>query len=415
MSATGGVELDSANPFIVHRRQLDVHAYALAQGLGDDDYIALVEQTDARIKAVDGVGFVTTPMSQLDLSAELGGSGAVWAKIETGAVGRSHKARHLFGLALRLLIDEAGLDREPSESPDLAIASCGNAAIGAAVVARALKRRLRVFVPSAADPVVINELDGLNADITRCPRDPAVAGDPCVVALDAAIAQGAQAFTVQGPRCPDVLDGGRTLGLELAAQLDELTVVPASIYIQIGGGALAGAVMDGLERAWPGRSLPRFHPVQARDAHPYVAGWRRIAAAVLANPPGDGPDTDRGMAAALSSRLARGEIDATLNEHRALMTAWPDPPESVASGILDDVTYDWVPVMRHQIATGGWPILVDESVFSAAAVVAAAQASPPPDETGAAGLAGLLQHHRDRSEQGPVAEPAVVILTGAAR
>ena len=45
----------------------------------------------------------------------------------------------------------------PARAP-LAIASCGNAALAAAVVARAADRRLRVFIPPDADPAVVARL-----------------------------------------------------------------------------------------------------------------------------------------------------------------------------------------------------------------------------------------------------------------
>jgi cysteine synthase len=411
----------AVNPFIEYRHHLDVHARALESGLDDRAYIDLVTRLDEEVRAVAGVGFAVTPVVELDLTP-VGDLPPVMAKVETGAVGGSHKARHLFGLALRTLIDEAN-QSSPTAPPDLAIASCGNAAIGAAIVAKAIKRDLQVFVPEDADPVVIDQLDRLGAGVAICPRDPSTTGDPCIHALDATVAGGAQAFTVQGPRCPEVIDGCRTLGLELATQLDEVGIDPASIYIQIGGGALATAVMDGLARAWPSRRLPRLHPVQARAAHPYVAGWRRIVRSLAAD---EGralaPEApDRQLAEQIAPLMAgrsRHELEALLGRQAALMTPWPDPPHSVASGILDDITYDWLTVAAHQSTTGGWPVLVEEATFALAASLAADQVSgraPAPDETGAAGLAGLIQHHRGPDELGPVAGPAVVLLTGAAR
>ncbi|MCP4227861.1 MAG: PLP-dependent lyase/thiolase [Actinomycetia bacterium] len=417
----------SVNPFVEYRHHLDVYTRALDRGLSDEAYVELVTNLNEKVEAADGVGFTVTPLVELDLASEGAGAGPVGAgagpvtaKVETGAVGGSHKARHLFGLVLHYLIEDKA-STETSSTRDLAIASCGNAAIGAAIVAKATMRRLQVFVPSNADQAIMDRLDGLGAKITVCPRDPSSIGDPCITALDDAIANGAQAFTVQGPRCPAVIDGCRTLGLELATQLDDASINPASIYIQIGGGALATAVMDGLGRAWPNRRLPRLHPVQARAAHPFVAGWRRVVRSLL------GPDdpgeevSDWELAQFFNPLVAdkdRVEVSALLAGRSELMTPWPDPPHSVASGIIDDVTYDWLTLATHQSTTGGWPILVDEPTFSTAAVLAGDQISPPlprPDETGAAGLAGLIEHHQAHSQDGGVDEPAVVLLTGAAQ
>ena len=61
----------------------------------------------------------------------------MWVKDETGNVSGSHKGRHLMGVLIQLaVIERLGLAR-PGRRRDLAIASCGNAALAAAVVAGA--------------------------------------------------------------------------------------------------------------------------------------------------------------------------------------------------------------------------------------------------------------------------------------
>ena len=70
------------------------------------------------------------------------------------------------------------------------------------------------------------------------------------------------------------------------------------------------------------------------------------------------------------------------------MTPWPDP-HSLADGILDDETYDWLGVFDAIGATGEAPIVAAESDIVAAhelAHSAGFDVSP----TGSAGLAGLL-------------------------
>ena len=37
-----------------------------------------------------------------------------------------------------------------------------------------------------------------------------------------------------------------------------------------------------------------------------------------------------------------------------------EAPRSIAHGILDDETYDWVAVVEGMLKTGGWPLVVDE-------------------------------------------------------
>jgi len=424
------------NPYIEYRKHLDVYHYAQQQGVSDSDYVKLVEELDSQVAALWGSGFSQTPLIDLQLdSVEQSGPvvGSVLAKVETGNVSGSHKARHLFGLVIRHAIDHTDRANQP-----LAIASCGNAALAAAVVAGATGYDLQVFVPESADPAVLEQLDRFGAHINVCSRAPGVDGDPCLATMLERVDAGAEAFTVQGPICPDSIDGARTLGLELAAQLDEREVWPDHIWIQIGGGALATAVLDGLARAIndpgrtggtgeaPGRAdrrLPRLHPVQARSAHPYIAGWQRISAVLYERfeVSAEAPPADQAqqLAEAVAAAAAEGGqpvaayLSVLLEEQAALMTTWPGEPHSVASGILDDLTYDWRTVMAHQIATGGWPVSVDESTFVNAAKAVEAQATPPPDETGAAGLAGLL--HAAQAASFDRSALHVVLLTGMRR
>lgn len=370
------------NPFVAYREHLDTYQQAIQLGVSDADYVELVEEANAAIAEVDGVSFVQTPLDQVTIDGR-----TLAVKIETGAVGGSHKARHLFGLLIGLLVSERVNPNHAA--PELAIASCGNAALGAAVVARSANRPLRVFVPTDANVAVLERLEALDALVEVCEREPGEAGDPCVARLQSAIAAGANPFTVQGTLAPASIDGCRTLGLELASQLTAAHISATDLYIQIGGGALATATMDGLLRG--GYALPRLHPVQARAAHPYVAAWNKISHLVKGS-------------------LTREEATVLVAEHASAMEPWPEPPSSVAHGILDDITYDWQTVAVHQIVSGGYPILVDESQFVTATAALASQVSPAPDETGAASVAGWMADRRR-----PADAVSVALITGARR
>ena len=96
--------------------------------------------------------------------------------------------------------------------------------------------------------------------------------------------------------------------------------------------------------------------------------------------------------------------------HRSTyMWAWEDEPHSVATGILDDETYDWLALVEAMLTTGGWPVVVDEATLLEANAMSGSGA----DETGTAGLAGLIQLRR----HGVVAddERAVVLFSGLRR
>ncbi len=140
--------------------------------------MGLVRELDAAVARVDGQGFVTTPLVDAPVLAEHAGlaSGGVWVKDETGNVSGSHKARHLMAVMLELRVAETLGAADPAAP--LAIASCGNAALAAAVVARAADRRLLVFVPPDAELPVLARLADLGASVEVCPRLPGQSGDP---------------------------------------------------------------------------------------------------------------------------------------------------------------------------------------------------------------------------------------------
>lgn len=95
------------------------------------------------------------------------------------------------------------------------------------------------------------------------------------------------------------------------------------------------------------------------------------------------------------------------------MWPWDPAPRSIAYGILDDETYDWLAVIRAMLATGGQPLLVDDRQLTRAASLACDRIGIPADETGAAGLAGVLELHR-RGELRST-DRLAVLLTGSHR
>jgi len=335
--------LDHANPMVSYGPRLAWWTFARSHGMTEAACVALTEE-------VAGAFAVTPTAPNAGLAGALGAD--VWVKDETGGVGGSHKARHLVGILLHLRAAAAlGLGSRPR--PSLAIASCGNAAIAAATLAAGSGWPLRVFVPEWASATVLTHLEALGAVITVCPRrgeDPP--GDPALHRFREAVAGGAVPFSVQGPENALCLDAGRTIGWELAA------AVPLDrVLLQVGGGALAACAGWGLG---PG---VRLDTVQVEGCAPLARAWWRAADANL--PP-----------AAIGAHWAR------------LMTPWSEP-RSVADGILDDETYDWLGDVEVMRASGGRPIVVPEEAVVRAHELALATGIPV-SATGAAGLAGLL-------------------------
>lgn len=121
--------------------------------------------------------------------------------------------------------------------PPLAISSCGNAAIAAATLAAAVNWPIDVFIPQWADGIVVDTLTKLGARIHRSPRrDNDLPGDPTVLRFREAVTAGAIPFSVQGPENALCLDGGRTIGWEMAEQLRAENLLHlTAVYVQVGG------------------------------------------------------------------------------------------------------------------------------------------------------------------------------------
>jgi threonine synthase len=385
------VTSDSENPFVRYRSLL--HAYQQWRSAGRDDgsFAALVDELDDKVAAVEGHGFRRTPLVRHDaLDAAVGAR--VWVKDETGNVSGSHKGRHLFGLMILIRVAER-LDRARTAA-SLAIASCGNAALAAAVVAAAAGRRLEVFIPVDADASVVERLAALGATLTVCPRPVGATGDPCYQRFLAAVEAGAIPFGCQGPDNGLAVEGGATLAWETAEALAAAGVAPDRLTVQVGGGALASGCALGLGEAVALGVLarrPALDTVQTAGGYPLARAWAAVAERIREG--GGGPAEALRHAAHHRSRY---------------MWPWATTPVSVASGILDDETYDWLAVVRAMATTGGSVVVVDEAALAEANRLARTATGIDVDHTGSAGLAGLLMRP-------PVPDTDVVVVFSGVR
>ncbi len=388
------------NPFIAFRHSMYSYAWSMGQGLRDEDYIKALRNVDSMLETMSAPLFRFTPLKRSE-------SLNVWFKDETGNVAGSHKARHLLGLAQHFdSVERSGKTKGVSigtRQKPLAIASCGNAALAAAVIAHATGRILRVFIPTSAEAVVVDELKRLGAEIVPCERgDDSPPGDPCFHAFQAAVEAGAVPFTCQGSENGLTIDGGMTLGFELAQQLTEANVQLDHLFLQVGGGALGSSTCQALRRTQAeGASLPAIHAVQTRGCQPLVRAWRQLASDLKDKLPGGTQvhlQEDQRLARWLHEHYD-GDIaetiflDAKHNRSR-YMRPVDRPLSSIADGILDDETYDWFVLCRAMIETGGWPVVVAEDDLRWARAAASAANDRPVSATGAAGLAGVRAARR---------------------
>lgn len=355
-------DLSSSNPFIRYRRRMAWWAFARANGMDD------AATVDLATHVADG--FAMTPLERHEAISRAAGV-EVWAKDETGALAGSHKARHLASIMLHLRVAER-LGLLP-ERPPLAISSCGNAALAASTLAARERWPIRVFVPTWMDPAFGAGLDALGAEVNRCDRTTAP-GDPAMAGFRAAVVDGAIPFSVQGPVNAWCLDGGRTIGWEIAEQIAAHRIEPRAVYVQVGGGAFASCLGAGLEHRVP------LVAVQTEGCAPLAAALVRA----------DGYDHPE-------------------RHWSEVMVPWEDP-SSLADGILDDETYDWIGVRRAVRASGGRAVVAPESMVVAAHDTMVT-AGPPTSPTGSAGVAGLLTD----AARGRVEGPVVVVLSGVER
>jgi threonine synthase len=420
---------DSAdpNPFIRYRSRLYSYYVATSRGISDDDYVGIVQRLDARIGTVDGRGFHITPFRRCDrLSTRLGfgPAGGVFVKDETGNVSGSHKARHLMGIMLYLeVLERLGLAPRPSDrrrtvgshqfpatdhSPQptdhrtLAIASCGNAALAAAVVAQAAGRPLEVFVPSSAESATVARLRRLGAHVSVCERRPGERGDPSYLRFQEAVASGVLPFSVQGSDNGLTIEGGETLAWEI---VDALGVTRIDrLIVQVGGGALASACVQGFRETLAFGTidrLPRVHAVQTEGGHPLARAYGLVAERLRPH-------------ATSTAAVIREEIRFARTHRSQFMWPWESEPRSAARGILDDETYDWAAVVEGMLLSGGHPIVVDEPTLETANALARDATSVNVDHTGSAGLAGLLKLMQGPNPPSPD-ERVVVIFSGVRR
>jgi threonine synthase len=256
-------------------------------------------------------------------------------------------------------------------------------------------------VPTWADPVVLDRLEALGARIEVCAREEGLPGDPAYHALRRALASGAVPFTAQGPDNGLTIEGGETLGYEMVSTLRRAGASIDRLVVQVGGGALGSSLIRAFEDAAlleaPER-LPRIHAVQAEGGHPLERAYARVRDRIGGEP------TPAGIVDAM----------AHARTHRSgFMWPWEDEPKSVATGILDDETYDWAAVVAGMLATDGSPVVVAEETLEEANRFARDATGIDVDHTGSAGLAGLMDL-AGRGEIGPQ-ERVAVLFTGIRR
>lgn len=213
---------------------------------------------------------------------------------------------------------------------------------------------------------MVSRLKELGARISVCARQGGEAGDPCFLRFREAVQAGAIPFGVQGTENGLAVEGARTLAFEMAEGFAVARQAPEAVFVQVGGGALASALGQGLALAAAAGLIakaPRLIAVQTAGCAPLDRAWRKMA----------------------DARLAEA------GQHRSrFMWPWESVPHSIAHGILDDETYDWLEIVKAMQQTGGRSLVVDEETLARANELGRRLTGIPASATGTAGLAGLM-------------------------
>jgi threonine synthase len=408
----------SRQTFDLLRQSISAHRL-----LGHDRYRRVLERVSEQLLRMEGLDFKVTPLTEAPaLASVLGRTGRLWIKDETGNVTGSHKGRHL--MATLLFLEALRELKGESLKKVLAIYSCGNAALGASAVARAGGYELHAFVPDDVDPAVTAMLMERRARVERIPRSTTGAGDPCYVAFREAINEkGWVPFACAGNDNWSNIEGGATLGWELVLQLLEASHAIESAVVQVGGGALARAIAQAVEEAFRMgmiAAMPRIHACQPEGGFPFVRAYH-LALLEIARAGGLAFDLRYDRAAEPKAQLAqlraftRTHLDqvrqtaefARLNFDAPAVQSvlkvllrqpgrfmWPwdgGAPRSLAHGILDDMTYDWYPLLGAVLRTGGQAAILTEDDLRRAYTLAQHHTGIRVCPTGSAGLAGLIR------------------------
>jgi threonine dehydratase len=184
--------------------------------------------------------------------------GPVWLKLEYLQHAGSFKAR---GALNRIL---AAAEAGELTDAGVIVASGGNAGLAVAYVARNLKVRVEVFVPTTAPQPKVTKLRALGADVTQV-------GSEYAEAYRAARTREVEtgALYCHAYDQPEMVAGNGTLALELQADIGEFDTVVAAVG---GGGLMAGitVALNGAAR------VVAVEPYAAPTLHAALAAGRPV-------------------------------------------------------------------------------------------------------------------------------------------
>ncbi|GFE81804.1 diaminopropionate ammonia-lyase [Steroidobacter agaridevorans] len=324
-----------------------------------------------------------TSLLELPSLARLAGVGRVFVKVEGERPLGSFKAFGGMIAGVRALAAARGVsdardlfsERIGTELPRLICASEGNHGLAVAAAAKKAGSKAIVFLPREVSTTRAARIEAFDAEIVRIDGT----YDDAVAAAEAAATRGDGLLisdTANDPDSPvvnDVMAGYGMLADELIEQFnDPSRARPTHSFVQAGVGGLAAAMVDGLQPLL--RAPSRFLIVEP-DAAPSVARALQVG----------------------EPTLIEGDLHTSASMLACGMASAP------ALRILQ----------RHSVAS----VLVSDVQLRVAAAELRSAGGPETTESGATGLAGLLQvaARRDLRSQHQLDNDSVVLLIATER
>ncbi len=439
------------NGYSIFRECLGSFARAQANG-SPHLWQANLKALERNARPIHAAGFDPSPLVDTQkIAAAIGFEHAsLFVKNETATILGSHKARH--AVASILQIENGKGESSSWKKPALAIFSCGNAALGAAAIAKASGYRLFTFVPAGISHDVEAILSDMNACVVKVRREGALGqGDPCNNLYHEAIRHfGLKAFSCYGHDLWVSVEGAEVLGLEFFTQIAFEQTDPESLVsghfsaaklrnliVQVGGGGLAHGVVNAMHTALRLgilQNLPRLFLAQTASCYPLADSYFSILRLILnktnlattaeealirstctADLLSSHTHIIENVATKVASTFSSQPVQDALNHvaaHRGdFFVPWAaNEPHSIAEGILDDTTYDGLEIARAMFQTGGIPVVLSEGELEAAWRMGQEATGLNVSATGTAGLAALQKLLMQKMVQ--LSTPTGLLFTG---
>lgn len=255
---------ECGSPWLVrYARRVSVEARTALErrGVGEGmwRYRSLLPLADDEQPVTLGEG--GTPLLRADRLGAALGSERLWVKDEAANPTGSFKARGLSAAVTRAVAAGA---------TEFVLPTAGNAGVAAAAYGARAGARVRVYAPRTTPAPLLGQIAAYGADLRLVDGH---IGDCGALARDYARERGAMDLSTL--REPYRIEGKKTLGLEIAEQLDWR--LPGAILYPAGGGTgLIGmwkAFLELIEAGWVSGPIPRLFAVQSTGCAPVVRAF----------------------------------------------------------------------------------------------------------------------------------------------